>query len=37
MEETEIRRIAVQSQPGEIVHMTLSQKKKKKPSPKKGW
>jgi hypothetical protein len=30
----EIRRITVQSQPGQIVHETLSQKK---PTTKKGW
>jgi hypothetical protein len=37
-QEAEIRRIAVWSQPGEIVWETLSKKKKKKkPSPKKGW
>jgi hypothetical protein len=29
-QEAEIRRIVVQSQPGQIVHETLSQKKKKK-------
>jgi hypothetical protein len=30
-QEAEIRRIAVQSQPRQIVHKTLSKKKKKKP------
>jgi hypothetical protein len=38
-QEAEIRRILVRSQPGQIVHKTLSQKKKKnkkKPSQKKG-
>jgi hypothetical protein len=35
-QEAEIRRIAVQSQPGQIVHETLSQKKKKNASQKKG-
>jgi hypothetical protein len=29
-QEAEIRRITIPSQPGEIVHVTLSQKKKKK-------
>jgi hypothetical protein len=33
-QEAEIRGIAVQSQPGQIVHETLSQKN---PSQKKGW
>jgi hypothetical protein len=35
-QEAENRRISVQSQPGQIVHETLSQKKKKKIT-KKGW
>jgi hypothetical protein len=34
-QEAEIRRIEVRSQPGQIVHETLS--KKKKPIRKKGW
>jgi hypothetical protein len=33
-QEAEIRRMEVQSQPGEIVHKTLS---RKKPITKKGW
>jgi hypothetical protein len=35
--EAAIRRIIVQSQPGQIVQETLSWKKKKKPIIKKGW
>jgi hypothetical protein len=35
-QETEIRRITVRSQPGQIVYETLSQKKKKTIT-KKGW
>jgi hypothetical protein len=35
-QEAEIRKIAVQSQPRQIVRETLSQKKKKKPSQKKA-
>jgi hypothetical protein len=35
-QEAENRRIKVQSQPGQIVHETLSQKKKKK-FTKQGW
>jgi hypothetical protein len=36
IQEAKIGRITVQSQPRQIVHETLSQKKKK-PSQKKGW
>jgi hypothetical protein len=36
VQEAEIRRIAVWSQPGQIVHETLSQKKKKNPTQKRA-
>jgi hypothetical protein len=36
-QEADIRRIEVQTQPGQTVCKTLSGKKKKKAFPKKGW